>query len=213
MTRKFYVRISSIVCIFIRRNTRTKSIRSKSVVVESNAARIRATKISLQLDGITKKKRIFTYVNSIVRPRHRVPAPVHRKISGNGHSFHSRDEFAAVRALAKDSPTSRPENRLETRTDRVFHISLRKPRTFTDVTRKRLAVFPCCFSRLISLHFLKEILAEHTNRLEIFMHSRGIWKSKIVRNMEKYLKSWSNILPEFHFFNYICKNTNLHKYS
>lgn len=155
LARKFYVRISSIVCIFIRRDTRTKSIRSKSVVVESNAARIRATKISLQLDGITKKKRIFTYVNSIVRPRRRVPAPVHRKISGNGHSFHSRDEFAAVRALAKDSPTSRPENRLETRTDRVFHISLRKPRTFTDVTRKRLAVFPYCFSRLISLHFFK----------------------------------------------------------
>ena len=50
--------------------------------------------ISLRLDGIAKEKRIFTYVNSIVRPCRRVPAPVHRKISRNSHSFHSRDEFA-----------------------------------------------------------------------------------------------------------------------
>lgn len=173
------VRISSIVCIFIRRDTRTKSIRSKLVVVESNAARIRATKISLQLDGIKKKKRIFTYVNSIVRPRRRVPAPVHRKISGNGHSFHSRDEFAAVRALAKDSPTSRPENRLETRIDRVFHISLRKPRTFTDVARKRLAVFPYCFSRLISLHFFRRNISrayEQTGDFYAFTRNLKIQK-------------------------------------
>ena len=53
-----------------------------------------------------------------------VSAPVHRKISRNSHSFHSRDEFAAVRALA----------------DLVFRTPPRKYRTFADADRENLAL-------------------------------------------------------------------------